>query len=332
MIHTAAMYFFLEEGNINTINKTKTIYHKMNHTDFGYDADNSIKLTIVSRKIDLSVYEDIDGETILFYENKMWIAFLTIDFIELLNEKTDITESDIPEIKRKIESFLTRILGSISSDLILTRIDYRFDVVIEDKRTRELLIKLYKKCVNKKFFMLKSTKYKTSICYNSGSRRNNIYDKLAEREANKIAPKDYETNVMRYEAQLLKRHVKYNEKKAGIERMLENYISKEMYNKYMKKMIVDVFYPGDYWSINKAREIIQASSIKDKDKEGLIGILKNTSKQGISGSKALLTEHYYKKYLKLLEELNINPILIPKHENIHFLRNPMETLIENIQD
>lgn len=332
MIHTAALQFALEKGNIDVINKTRPIFHKMSHKDFGYGDNRGIVLTLVSRKFDTTLFDE-DTYKERLYENKEWMAYLTIDFVELLNGKTDIRESDIPIIKTEIMNFLYPILGEVPDGLILRRIDYRYDALVQDKNQRALLINLYKKCLNMKQHMVKSTKYKTSICYNSGSRRNNIYDKLAEREANRVAPKSYEAGIIRYEAQLLKRHIVYNKKKkkGSIEQILENYISKDMYNKYMRKMIVGVVYLGDYYTINSARKIIQnASIIKDGEKELLIKFLINTSEKGMTKSKEMVSPYYFKKYLELLQQdsIYINPILIPKNHRsgIKEFKNPISNI------
>ena len=160
----------------------------------------------------LKVYSEKDIFRIV-YRNTYNIGRLHIfvDFIELLG-KADIVESDIADIIYKLENTVEDILGNNNFELILSRIDYRYDVVIKDKSERAMIIKLLKKAQSKCNYMKSINKYTDTIRYYSNSRSDNVYDKEIERLAKGKEIKPYEIDVLRFEAQIKNEHIKYKKR------------------------------------------------------------------------------------------------------------------------
>ena len=218
------------------------------------------------------------------------------------------------------------------------RVDYRFDKYISSKGERLILIHLYKKMINKHGFKLKKSqnKYKTSIRYDSKSMQIIIYDKEEERKDKNKKCEDYEKCVLRFEVKLLNKHLNYNKRKYNIEKDLKFYFSESLQRKYMLSNIQKIVYKGDYYNIREADKIINKSNMKERDKKFIREFLIDVSENGITGAKEIhierdkkkYTPYKFKKAVSILEELNINPILIPKsreyfHNERHFyIKNP----------
>lgn len=250
-----------------------------------------------------------------------------VDFIELLG-KTDIAENDMEYIIFRIRSAIEEIIDTDDFEIILSRLDYRYDVSIPEKQNREMIIKLISKCPVRANYMRKINKYKNSIRYFSKSRSDNIYDKEIERLAKGKPIKDYEKDILRFEAQIKNEHIKYNNRKYDINRDFESYFTYAMYKKYMQKMIIDVVGYGDFYSLREAEKLIKKANISDKYKSELREFLVYTSyKRGLSKTKEKYSRHKFNKYISILEELDINPIIIPEKWRVKFIENPLKGLI-----
>jgi hypothetical protein len=154
-----------------------------------------------------------------------------------------------------------------------------------------------------------------------------VYDKGDERLSKGIEAKSYENNVIRFEARLFSSHIYYNLKsKKRISRLLENYITDDMYDKYMLKMIIQIYYMGDFYNQYHAERIIRDSSeIRDRDKDGIIEFIKNIScKRSVTKACEQISKYTAQRYLQKLQEIGINPILIPKSTGFTYIDNPLK--------
>lgn len=259
-----------------------------------------------------------------------------VDVTEILN-KGDIREDDYNKVQKKIDSAIEKIVG-YKLELTLLRIEYRVDVYIESSSQRYMLFHIYKKMALKSGFKRRKDKkeYETSVMYDSGSIQLMIYDKSAERLAKEKIPKEYEENMLRFEVKVLNNHLNYNKNKYNIPKTLKNYFRENMKDNYMIKNIQKIVYTGDYYNIYGADKIINNSNLKENDKKLIRDFLIDVSKLGITGAKFKkkkdksfkYTTYKYNKVIKLLKELNINPILIPKNlkslegNSYSYIKNP----------
>ena len=280
-----------------------------------------------------------DREVIIFSgKNREFHYQINIfaDVTKILN-RGNVYEKDYDEVKKRIDNEVEYLVG-YSLDLILIRVDYRFDKYISSKAERLILIHLYKKMINKHGFKLKKSKnkYKTSVRYDSKSMQIIIYDKEEERKDKNKKCEDYEKCVLRFEVKLLNKHLNYNKRKYNIEKDLKFYFSESLQRKYMLSNIQKIVYKGDYYNIREADKIINKSNMKERDKKFIREFLIDVSENGITGAKEIsiesdkqkYTPYKFKKAVSILEELNINPILIPKsreyfHNERHsYIKNP----------
>lgn len=289
-------------------------------------------------KVMEEVSENISGITITT-KGRISDYYINIhaDVTEILN-KGDIREDDYYKVQNEIDRVIQSIVG-YNLELTLLRIEYRIDKYIECPSRRYILFHIYKKMILKSGFKRRKDKkeYETSVMYDSGSIQLIIYDKTAERLAKEQIPKIYEENMLRFEVKVLNNHLNYNKNKYNITKTLKNYFKEDMKYNYMIKNIQNIVYKGDYYNIYRADKIINNSNLKESDKRLLRDFLTDVSKYGVTGAKykkkkdnksLKYTPYKYKKILKLLEELNINPILIPKNlkspngESYSYIKNP----------
>lgn len=89
-------------------------------------------------------------------------------------------------------------------------------------------------------------------------------------------------------------------------------------------------YSGDYYKLYDIIKMLNSSILRQKDKDAIPVLLNKISKFGISKAKKDYSNYMFKKYIGILEDLNINPIIIPKNEkslpNNKHIRNPLSDL------
>jgi hypothetical protein len=304
MIHTAKFYVMLEDSEVSALCRK-----------FGKD------ISLLPNEID-SFFEGVSTN---FRKNGLyWWMFIHIDFIKLLG-KSNIQEKDLEDIQLKLNKFLYFIFGPNGKELTLLRLDFRLDVKIPNDKHREILLKLYKKTVEKYGFKRKNDHYKTTVYFNSKSVKVVVYDKETERNSKGLNVEEYEKDVLRFEVCLQNRHLNYMKRVYGLDKRLENYLNNTFWKKYISKNISPIFFAGDYYPINLATKIINQSNLKESDKIKLREFLCDVSRYGLDGITKLekkvkgITKPKYSKYLigkyiTTLEGLNINPIPIPKHD------------------
>lgn len=245
--------------------------------------------------------------------------YLKVDVIKLLG-KFNIIESDCPNVISAIDSFIKNKFKLSIMDFKLIRIDYRFDAKIQNVTDRNALLKLLQIKSLKSFGHKKRIPIGvSSIYYNSKSIKILIYDKELERYEKGIPPLDDEKSVVRFEIAILNKHINYRKRKYKIEAVLENYMKAELFQKYIFD-IVKIVKPGNFYKITEARKIITKSDLSDKNKQLLDDFLIDVSRSSLSevknkniGGTKVYTKYTFDKLLKLLETLQINPVLIPKN-------------------
>ena len=261
--------------------------------------------------------------------------YIFIDCIKLL-DRSEIVEDDVIIIESKINNIIYNILG-LKKSLYLSRIDYRFDYLVANKKEREILFINYNKYLIKTSYMnkvdvfnkfTKESNAAFSVRYDNSSKAFNLYDKAEERKARGKEIKEYEKDVIRFEAQVRVRHIRYMKNQYNIQPKLTEYFTKEMYNKYMTEIVGKTIFYGDYYNKYHAFKKIDASSYDEKEKLHLKSFLDRVAKsRQLSVVKEELSYYMYKKVLKMLFDLNINPVLIPKNHLITHVTNPINNML-----
>lgn len=252
-----------------------------------------------------------------------WKLLLTIDAIKLLN-KADIQDNDYNKVENFLHRFCMDNFGEILN-LILTRIEYRYDAKMLPEE-RDFFLRRYKKIIDKQYFAEKKT-FNTSIYHSNKSKSKIIYDKQSERDAKGAKIESYEKNVLRYEVKLLNRHLYYNMKKYDIERTLKNYWDSEVYRKYFIEEFEPILYPGNYYKLYDIMKILSSTNLKEKEIENLRKLLLSISRKGVTEARKYYSSYMFHKYINILNELKINPIVIPKNEKLphkkKYIKNPL---------
>lgn len=296
-----------------------------------------------------SLYKEIDGispgiTTALKERSYDWSMLIYVDFIKLLG-KADISEKDFADAMKEINRFKQFVFGNERKEIILTRIDYRFDIVVSDKQQRELFLKLYRKSYERHRFKKKNAQYKTSLYFNSKSINIIVYDKEEERKAKAHPIESYESDVLRFEVRLLNPHLNYKKRK-NLEKTLESYMKESHWKDYMLNQLSPFFKGGSFYKIDMAEKLIANSGLGPKERGGLREFLCDVSihgfksihkleKTAVSGEKIQKYSKYLiKKRLQQLNDLDINPLLIPKHTEIDLgpkrnIENPLASIFAN---
>ncbi|MFD2682605.1 hypothetical protein [Bacillus seohaeanensis] len=254
-----------------------------------------------------------------------WKLSMFIDAIELLN-KPNIAEEDYLKMEGEIRKILFYLFlhSSAYDDHVLQRIDYRYDVFNDNQIIRQLLLDIYKKTTrmykrqNKILgYIDKETKkykpYKTTVDHTSGSIKSTVYLKNEERIAKGEIPKYYEKDIIRFEVQLREDHMYYQERNGHRSRKLWEYMKDDIYRKYFDERIFSIFFKGDFYKIDQARKIIYDSPLSSSYKRKLIDFLKKVSSYDVSTPLNNMSKKTLNSRLEMLQNLGINPILIPKN-------------------
>ncbi|WP_176555765.1 hypothetical protein [Virgibacillus ndiopensis] len=232
-------------------------------------------------------------------------------------------------VELDIRKFLTRHFGH--SDYFdfhtLTRIDYRLDVYVPDKRDQELLFHLLNKYTMRFAYKEKikwgkgengnPLKYETSQYHKCKSTELIVYSKEDERTAKGEQIQLYDDSIIRYELRLKNSHLNSMKRQdkggKGMPKKLKTYFSYLLWKEYMQKHVIPIVHTGDYYKITEAEKIIKNSSFSKRKKESLREFLVMISKGSIDTPKKHMSLPTYRKYLHDLAILGINPILIPKN-------------------
>lgn len=269
------------------------------------------------------------------------IAFIKVDFTVLLNTPK-IYGSDIERINNSIHSFLSDIFME-DIDLVLKRIDYKKDITTKNEKEAQTLIAIYNKARETYWALIKQGLYANSIRYNSKSIMLNIYQKDIERE-NRLSTKiedvlDIEVidsileillykNTIRFEVQVLNKHLNYKKRYYGNRKTLDVYFSDEKSKHYLNYYLKPLFYSGNYYNLDNAISIIETSDLSLSWKRKLNNFIIVINQSNVSESIKHYSYHKFRTNIKKLKELNINPITIPDNYNIDKIKNPLSKIFK----
>lgn len=319
MVHTTELFIILNNKEGNQIEKKYNVKKGEEKKDITQEVTDRYGVKIDLRKV-------------MTQWGVRWEVKVFVDFIKLLG-KSEITLGDRDEIMDGINNIAVDMFGSEKS-FKLRRIDFRFDVVIENISQRKLYIKLFKKCQDNVAYMKKDKNkaYKTSTRYKNKGKAANIYDKEAERKDKGCDVMWYEKNVLRFEAQVMSNSIKYMQTKYDIEPTLDTYLKTEMHDKFMKELVLKPIGAGDYYSASAVKKKMKGR-IKDSNIKQLLELLNYiSSKRSMSKAKVEFGSYKFKKFMKILNEEGINPVVIPKSHSIHKLENPLKELINSFEE
>lgn len=323
MIHTVELYKEIEDE----------LYERIKCT-YGANKNGFIDLRekILNEGINVTVLKAFNG---ISYTARIKVF---VDAVRLFR-RSIITVDDRIMIENIVKETLFQLFSIRVDDMSIMRIDYRYDAVIEDTKTREILFEMFNKSQDKCCHMKKVDTFKkesgkivsnksSSLRFENKSRCFTVYDKESERGVKHEVIMDYEKNVMRFESQIKRYHIKYLCRKNNMEATLENFMTVDMYNNFMIKVKNNVLHPGDYYNKYHACKIINASEFSDKSKKEMIEFITLVAnKRTLSAAKEKYSYYKFKKILEQLEILKVNPVTIVKNVGITFIENPLHNIL-----
>ena len=143
-----------------------------------------------------------------------------------------------------------------------------------------------------------------------------IYDKQLEQESKfregKITQEelDYYEKVIRFEIRIKDKKLNNLKSNLGISKELDNYKDEQVADEYFSKYAELCFFTEPFYRIDKAKRIINKSSLKPKTKKKLGKLITSINKDGYTYTQ----EHYaykgntFRDHIKKLRSLGINPL------------------------
>lgn len=251
------------------------------------------------------------------------VLLLKINVLELM--KTDkVCISDLTEFKKKCQQIVYEMINRKYAALNVNRIDYFIDLHLTEKEIEILENDLLYKHLHKYKYMSIKNIYKHSLAVRTryGQRNLSVYNKGKERLDNgDITGFEKYNNVYRIESQIKKRLLKKEIKVNGISQDIENWWCKSACIENYIELFQHYLYFGDYWRIDKARQLIHNSNLKEIKKNRLCIFLTKINKVGMSEIKNYYSYKTIKDYIKLLDSLNINPLTINIDSEITYMKS-----------
>lgn len=274
---------------------------------------------------------------IVYYSHRRYYVQVEINFTKAVLKDEEklfhISEENIDIFASRVDSMFKKVLN-IELPPILEwkpkRIDYAIDIVTEDIGIYISLIK------NSRIYRPKfcqSRIYETSVYQMYRTYRLNIYDKEEERANTKPVEIDKYKNLLKIEVQSDKEKLKYLQRKYKLkERKLLHYLNQEialdLIINYLEKSIGKV----DHYKYSVAVAIVDCAPINKKLKTSLkktLNIIYNQRNLNdvIDSYKNTIT---IKRQLKILNDIGINPLLLPDDCTKEVLPNLIKLINEGI--
>jgi len=344
MIHTAELTMTTD---FNKAIKILTDYYQQEEV-------RKILATTRDKKINIPIqYQGIADASISYIDRDYYRLYLIIEPQSLITGRKTIDVFDCSEESiYQLRTALPIAIKYISSILpteerwTVSRIDYTVNLFSEYvKQCIELAKKGRDPYRYKDFINLQGSSYRQSKTVIL-----NFYDKLDEvrKKIEPASPNGYllneAENILRIEVQCLGnkklKHIKDKFKLptyANIYDYLKSDIAKEIIFYYYKKVIGT----GDYYSMNEAIKKIQDTQWSNRKKENVIKWLQliaqarsvsRAREQFIAGTAIKNTQTLVKgtyntfiNYIKSCEEIDLNPVTIPKDWKIKYIPNPIKS-------
>ena len=267
------------------------------------------------------------------YKHDYMQLTIQLNSTKLLNR--DIVELTKEEDLHEVSEKFNKIKEQIHLDLkplfswTLNRIDYCIN--IKTPYVKEY-IKLFQRCSLPYRFNIpydkkaKVRKHKEGSFYIfNNSTIINFYDKELERFNNTGKILESAKDILRLEIQCKKGKTDYIKYKYNFDiKYLGYFTSEELSLNIISSYFDKIIGKGNYYKLDKARDIINSSKHTKSTKDKLINVLELINKHK-SIDKARENSNYSKdsfnRYIKKIRELNINPITIPRRWEIDILKD-----------
>lgn len=254
------------------------------------------------------------------YMPGMWVFTLKLD-VHRITQKVNADAQDLLQIKIMVEQFLNQAM-LLLDDFTMNRIDYDFNIRFPSIEAMKQIVRLLHKTPLRACYAKRCSNYKTSLYHGSGSRVIQVYPKDLERMSKDCPIEPYEHHILRQEVQVKREHIRQMKRTHDIPSTWDKWVSMERQAEYLAKTkaLIPV---GDFYSLESARQMVDASTLKGRDKTGLKEILEVISESDMETAKSKLSLNTYKKYISKLELIGINPITIPEDMGLDYIPFPL---------
>lgn len=247
------------------------------------------------------------------------------DIIELTKER------DLEEVEHKFNEIVEKIHINLNTFMYwtLNRIDYAIN--IKTPYVKEYIELFQRADIPYRFNMQydKTSKVKKqkkgSFYLCSKSTNINFYDKFQERLNNKDEDVENAKDILRLEVQCKKGKTNAMKYKYSFEiKYLGYFLNEKLSLDTIKYYYDKTIGKGYYYKLDKAIEKVNLSDHTPGTKEKLITILKEVnSNRSIWKARecTIFSMERFNHYLKLIRQLNINPVTMPRRWSIDCLEN-----------
>lgn len=259
-----------------------------------------------------------------------WYWTLHIDCLQMLHIM-NIRPEHISELEAILNAWMWQV-GLLISDWIVTKIDYSYNVCIDDSKVCDALFDALQHCPQQADYLIRRAKYETSIYAKSKSlkrksRAFQIYDKEAERRARGIVPADYETDVIRMEHQVRSNHLKAQRRDKGVHRTWESWMNWDRRTEYLQRGFKFV-QSGDFYSLSAARDLIYSNNgyraDVQKKLDKYISIISNGGMDALKKVRGFTSHNTRNDYNQKLARIGVNPLTLDAQYGIDHIPMPFD--------
>lgn len=257
-----------------------------------------------------------------FKYNKSYKIITILTNAHKILNKRDVTLNDLEEYKSKLQDILSIVFNNSDVKLELNRIDYCVDIPLSEEDIHLYHSLLYFNKRSYKYMKQERLYLSSTYLKNKNGKTNiNFYHRYSKTQ------NEDDKGILRLELQCKKKLIKSEYYNYGIPRELDYYWSKESMEEYYFNYLRNYLYEGDYYTINKAKEIIDNSEtlkfdMKRKLKKFIrrIGRLQLSNLMDPEFCRVKRLDYNVGKinyYIEKLNSIGVNPIPIQNLQGLH---------------
>lgn len=278
--------------------------------------NNNSKQTSIKIKV---ILFDWDKERYKAKDKRFAIFILSVDCLKLLHKTNVENSEDIKKIKDRLNKFLSSANMAVD-DFHMRRIDYCDNMKYRDENERDCIFELLKKASPKVNYLAKNG-YPNGIRYFNKSRVYMVYDKIKERQKFGKEPKLYENFVIRVEYQMKDRVIKAYKAK-GKPDTFDEWMDLDEERKFLKDGR-KIFTNAEYCNRTLAEKRISDSGYSPELKHNLIAYIEDVAASDMHTVAKKHSNDTIKRYIKMLVDINVNPVTIDDKWGIERLKSPI---------
>ena len=276
----------------------------------------------------LEYYYSIYGVTFHYYQCTHCLCIYSN--VHKLLGTNKIKVSDYERYINKLNAVITKATGITNYNLILSRLDMYIDLKCSNSEELHQVLGILNKSKTCYKYMKQRKVYRTSLKlgghYSMCSL--NFYDKYQQlKDVFGIEDNNY-LNVCRFEIQINKNKLKKLLNENGTPRHIGYYFKESMFEKLYFDFLQDFFNSGNYIHLDKEIEIIKNSGYSQTIKLNLLKFIKVVNITNLTYTSNYFCYNTIKKYIKLLNQINLNPICLSDSYKPTEMKNLLEQLRE----